>query len=132
MALHNAMETWYKRQHRRVAEANGRYYLSAIDDLKDHLLMLKVRMSYLVDRGMILPLGKWYNQAHAVRNRYPEAHGLHPKTETFQWKDTRKPTTYPVMESLREQTVPLLVMAVSHEPLQPPVNRKENSYASQG
>ncbi len=89
VALHNVMETWYKRRHPPVAEANGRHYLSAIDDLKDHLPMRTVGMSYLVYREAILPLGKWYEQAQAVRNGYAEAHGLHPRTETFQWEDTR-------------------------------------------
>jgi hexosaminidase len=88
IALHNAVDTWYKSWFPRVAEANGRKYLDGVDDVKDHLPMRTVDMTYLVYRELILPLGKWYEQVQAVRNQYAEAHNLAPRTDTFNWKDT--------------------------------------------
>ena len=87
--LHNAVDTWYKSWYPRVAEANGRRYVDEVDDVKDHLPMRTVDMSYLVYRELILPLGKWYGQVQAVRNQYAEAHGLPTRTKEFDWKDTQ-------------------------------------------
>jgi hexosaminidase len=88
-ALDNAVETWYKSWFPRVEEANGRKYLNEVDDVKDHLPMRTVDMSYLVYRELILPLGRWYSQVQAVRNKYARAHGLPTRTNVFDWKDTR-------------------------------------------
>jgi hexosaminidase len=89
VALHNAVDTWYKSWFPRVAEANGRKYLNGVDDVKDHLPMRTVDMSYLVYRELILPLGKWYEQVQAVRNQYAQAHGLLARTKSFDWKNTQ-------------------------------------------
>jgi hexosaminidase len=85
-ALHNAVDTWYKSWFPRVEEANGRRYLFAIDDVKDHLPMRTVDMSYLTYRELLLPLGVWYDQIEAARNQYAKAHGLPARTDTLQWK----------------------------------------------
>ncbi len=88
VVYHNAVDTWYQSWFPRVAEANGRKYLDGVDDVKDHLPMRTVDMSYLVYRELILPLGKWYGQVLAVRNEYAAAHGLAARTNAFNWKDT--------------------------------------------
>ena len=87
VAYHFAVDTWYDSWLPRVAEANGRKYLDAVDDVKDHLPMRTVDMSYLVYRELILPLGKWYQQVQSVRNQYAAAHGLPTRTTRFDWKD---------------------------------------------
>jgi hexosaminidase len=93
MALENAKETWYQSWFPRVAEGNGRKYLNAIDDVKDHLPGRTVGMSYLVYREMLLPMDKWFAQVEAVRNEYSRIHGLPARTDKFDWKDTK--TTHP-------------------------------------
>ena len=89
VALDNAVDTWYKSWFPRVAEANGRKYLNEVDDVKDHLPMRTLDMSYLVYRELILPLGKWYGHVQAIRNQYAHAHGLPTRMKAFDWKDTR-------------------------------------------
>jgi hexosaminidase len=86
LALHNAVDTWYKSWFPRVEEANGRRYLFAIDDVKDHLPMRTVDMSYLIYRELLLPVGVWYDQIEAARNQYAKVHGLPARTDTLQWK----------------------------------------------
>jgi len=87
VAYHSAVDTWYQSWYPRVTEANGRKYLAGVDDVKDHLPMRTVDMSYLIYRELILPLGKWYGQVKAVRNRYAENHGLPARNDKFNWKD---------------------------------------------
>lgn len=86
LALHNAVDTWYKSWFPRVEEANGRRYFFAIDDVKDHLPGRTVDMSYLIYRELLLPLGGWYDKVEAARNQYAKAHGLPVRTDTLQWK----------------------------------------------
>src|SRR5690242_8366309 len=87
-AYHEAVETWYKSWLPRVAEANGRRYLDEVDDVKDHLPMRTVDMSYLIYRELLLPLGNWYNNVESIRNQYAAAHGLAARTKAFDWNDT--------------------------------------------
>ncbi|MGH9469089.1 MAG: glycoside hydrolase family 20 zincin-like fold domain-containing protein [Terriglobia bacterium] len=87
-AMNGAVQTWYESWFPRVAQANGRRYLNAIDDVKDHLPGRTVDMSYLVYRETLLPFGKWFDQVQSARNQYAQAHGLPVKTRTFDWKDT--------------------------------------------
>jgi hexosaminidase len=86
-AYANAVQTWYKSWFPRVAEANGRRYLFAIDDVKDHLPMRTVDMSYLVYRELLLPLGGWYDKVEAARNQYAKAYGLPARTDTLSWEE---------------------------------------------
>jgi hypothetical protein len=72
-----------------VEEANGRKFLNEVDDVKDHLPMRTVDMSYLVYREMILPLGQWYDQVEAVRNQYAQAHHLPVRADKLDWEDTK-------------------------------------------
>ncbi|MGH9327483.1 MAG: glycoside hydrolase family 20 zincin-like fold domain-containing protein [Terriglobia bacterium] len=87
IALHNAVETWYKSWFPRVEEANGRRYLSEVDDVKDHLPVRTVDMSYLVYRELILPLGQWFNEVEAARNQYATDHSLPARHDKLNWKD---------------------------------------------
>src|SRR5579883_1449013 len=90
-ALQDAVGTWYKSWLPRVAEANGRKYLNEVDDVKDHLPVRTVDMSYLVYREIILPLGKWYDRVQAARNNYARVHGLPVRTKSLDWEDTGQP-----------------------------------------
>ena len=44
-------------------------------------------LSYLIYRELLLPLGKWYDQVEAARNRYAKHHGLPSRTGKLDWKD---------------------------------------------
>ncbi|MGH9470322.1 MAG: hypothetical protein ACRD1N_08270, partial [Terriglobia bacterium] len=86
-AYSNAVRTWYKSWYPRVEEANGRRYLFAIDDVKDHMPGRTVDMSYLIYRELLLPLGSWYQQVEASRNQYAKRYGLPLRTDMLNWKD---------------------------------------------
>jgi hexosaminidase len=88
-ALQDAIATWYQSWFPRVAEANGRRYLDKVDDVKDHLPVRTVDMSYLVYRQLLYPLGEWAEQVRAARNQYAQTYHLPPRTDTFDWKDTQ-------------------------------------------
>jgi hexosaminidase len=81
----NAVRTWYESWFPRVEDANGRHYLFAIDDVKDHLPGRTVDMSYLIYRELLLPLGNWYNDVEAARNKYAKDYGLPARTGTLDW-----------------------------------------------
>ncbi len=85
--LRDAIETWYKSWHPRVAEANGRRFRHELDDVKDHVPDRTVDMTYLVYRELLLPFGDWVNQIESARNQYAGAHSLPAETEKFDWKD---------------------------------------------
>ena len=86
MALQDATATWYKSWFPRVAEAKGRRYLDKVDDVKDHLPVRTVDMSYLVDRELLYPLDDWAAQVQSVRNGYAAAH--HLPARDLDWKKT--------------------------------------------
>ena len=81
------VHVWEKSWYPRVEEANGRKYLYADDDVKDHLPMRTIDLSYLIYRELLLPLGKWYDQVEAARNQYAKAHGLPSRHDKLNWKD---------------------------------------------
>ncbi len=87
--LESAVNTWYQSWYPRVGEANGRRYLNVVDDVKDHLPVRTVDMSYLVYREMILPLGQWFQQVETARNRYAQAHNLPARADELDWDDTQ-------------------------------------------
>jgi len=86
--LQNAATTWQKAWLPRVAEASGRRYLDQVDDVKDHLPMRTVDMTYLVYRELQYPLGEWAAQTLEARNQYAQAHQLPPRPMRFDWRDT--------------------------------------------
>ncbi|MGH9328576.1 MAG: beta-N-acetylhexosaminidase [Terriglobia bacterium] len=87
-ALRAAVTTWYESWYPRVEEANGRRYLEAVSDVKDHLPARTVDMSYLVYRETILPFGQWFDQVEAARNRYAHSHNIAERTDKLGWKQT--------------------------------------------
>ena len=92
-ALHDATATWYKSWFPRVAEANGRRYLDQVDDVKDHLPVRTVDMTYLIYRQLLYPLGEWALQVQSIRNQYAAAHQLSARSGAWDWKDTSTPAT---------------------------------------
>jgi hypothetical protein len=87
-AFQNAAQTWYERWFPRVSEANGRRFLDQVDDVKDHLPVRTVDLSYLIYRELLYPLGDWASQTAAVRNEYAAAHHLSTRTFSMDWKST--------------------------------------------
>ena len=64
---------WYQDWYPRVAEANGRKYLDQVDDVKDHVPVRTVDMSYLVYRQLKYPLGKWVEEAYQCKESICES-----------------------------------------------------------
>ncbi|HXH47929.1 MAG TPA: family 20 glycosylhydrolase, partial [Terriglobia bacterium] len=83
----NAVQVWEKAWYPRVEEANGRKYLNAVDDVKDHLPMRTADLSYLIYRELLLPLGKWYDEVEEARNQYAQGYGLPTRNDKLNWKD---------------------------------------------
>jgi hexosaminidase len=90
--LQDATSTWYKTWFPRVPEANGRRYLDAVDDVKDHQPVRTVDMSYLVYRELLYPLDNWAKAVVAARNQYATAHGLPARPFSLDWKETELAT----------------------------------------
>ncbi|MFI5156735.1 MAG: glycoside hydrolase family 20 zincin-like fold domain-containing protein, partial [Chitinophagales bacterium] len=67
---------WYKEWSPLVKEANGRRFLQAVDDIKDHEPVRTIDLSYLIYRQLNYPLGKWADQVVQNRNRYAVVHSL--------------------------------------------------------
>ena len=87
-ALESATQTWYETWFPRVSEANGRKFLNKVGDVKDHLPVRTVDMSYLVYRQLLYPLDDWATQTLAVRNEYAKAHHLPLRNFLLNWKST--------------------------------------------
>jgi hypothetical protein len=86
--LQDATATWYKTWLPRVAEANGRRYLDQVDDVKDHVPLRTIDMSYLVYRELLLPMEEWADEVRRIRNHYAQAHQLPVRNDKLEWKDT--------------------------------------------
>ena len=87
-AYADAAATWYKSWYPRVAEGNGRKFLDKVDDVKDHLPVRTVDMTYLIYRQLLYPLGDWAGKLQTVRNQYAAGQGLPAVTRQWDWKDT--------------------------------------------
>ena len=90
--LHDATDTWYKSWFPRVSEANGRHFLDAVDDVKDHQPVRTVDMSYLVYRELLYPLDNWAKLVLDARNQFAEAHHLPARSFSLDWKDIHSAT----------------------------------------
>jgi hexosaminidase len=86
--LEDAAQVWYETWFPRVSEANGRRFLNKVDDVKDHLPVRTVDLSYLVYRELLYPLGDWASRTVAVRNEYAVAHHLPTRAFSMDWKST--------------------------------------------
>ncbi len=87
-ALRDAEGVWYQQWFPRVAEANGRRFLHRVDDVKDHLPVRTVDLSYLVYRQLLYPFDDWAKRTTDARNAYAEAHHLPAKTFSLRWSST--------------------------------------------
>lgn len=87
--LNEVTSTWYQNWFPRVEEANGRRFLSQVDNVKDHQPARTVDMSYLVYRELLYPLDDWAQQVMAVRNRYAQQHRLPLREGQLDWKGTK-------------------------------------------
>src|SRR5579871_831991 len=91
----DAVATWYKSWYPRVAEANGRKFLDKVDDVKDHLPVRTVDMTYLIYRQLLYPFGDWAAKLREVRNQYASAQGLPVVTHSWDWTDISSITSTP-------------------------------------
>jgi hypothetical protein len=87
-ALQSAADTWYEQWFPRVAEANGKRFLDQVDDVKDHLPVRTVDLSYLIYRELLYPFDDWAKRTAAARNEYAEAHHLPDKQFSLHWDST--------------------------------------------
>ena len=85
-ALAHISQVWYKEWFPLVKEANGRRFLQAVDDIKDHQPVRTIDLSYLIYRQLNYPLGEWTDAVTKNRNKYAQAHGLPPKNLSIHWK----------------------------------------------
>lgn len=94
-AYRDAVATWEKSWYPRVAEANGRKFLDKVDDVKDHLPVRTVDMTYLIYRQLLYPLGDWAEKVSGARNAYAKAYSLPIRDRAFDWKDLSAMVTAP-------------------------------------
>jgi hypothetical protein len=92
-AFEAATATWYKSWYPRVAEANGHKFVDSVDDVKDHLPVRTVDMTYLIYRQLLYPLGDWAREVLRVRNEYAHAHNLPAQARSWDWKDVGQRAT---------------------------------------
>ena len=86
--LKSATETWEQQWFPRVPEANGRRFLDMVDDVKDHLPVRTIDLSYLVYRELLYPFEDWAQRTASVRNEYAEANHLPAASFSLDWKNT--------------------------------------------
>ncbi len=85
-----AVETvWYEEWFPRVAEANGRKFLDKVDDIKDHVPIRTVDMSYLVYRQLNYPMEKWWEEVIVRRNRLAKENNLPIRRDNLVWKNIK-------------------------------------------
>ena len=88
--LDSVTNVWYNDWLPLVSEANGRKYLHAVDDVKDHRPVRTVDMSYLIYRELIYPMDKWAEETVKARNKFAERHSLKQRIFNLKWKDYSK------------------------------------------
>ncbi len=94
-AFRDAVATWYKSWYPRVPEVNGRKFLDRVDDVKDHLPVRTVDMTYLIYRQLLYPLGDWAAKVGSARDEYARAHDLPLRNRQLDWKDLSTFVTAP-------------------------------------
>lgn len=88
--LDSSVKVWYEDWMPLVTEANGRKYLHAVDDVKDHRPIRTVDMSYLIYRQLMYPMDKWADETVMARNAFARRHSLKQRDFKLQWKDYSK------------------------------------------
>ena len=94
-AYRDAVATWEKSWYPRVAEANGRKFLDKVDDVKDHLPVRTLDMTYLIYRQLLYPLGDWAAKVASARNEYAGAYKIPLRDRQPDWKDLSAVVTAP-------------------------------------
>jgi hypothetical protein len=84
--LHSVESVWYEEWFPRVTEANGRKFLDVVDDVKDHVPIRTVDMSYLVYRQLNYPMDKWWQQLIQARNKIAQDNILPLRNDELHWK----------------------------------------------
>jgi hypothetical protein len=84
--LELVISIWYQDWFPRVSEANGRKYLDQVDDIKDHIPVRTVDMSYLIYRQLKYPLGKWAEDVVNARNEFARKNNMPIRTEIVTWE----------------------------------------------
>ncbi len=79
--------TWYEDWHPRTDSANGRKYLNKVDDVKDHLPVRTIDMSYLIYRDLHYPLGVWTENVRKNRNEFAKKHELPVSSFSLNWRE---------------------------------------------
>jgi hexosaminidase len=87
-ALQSLVTVWDKTWYPRVAEANGRKHLFALNDVHDYRVDRARGFDYLIERELLFPLGKWFDEVEEARNQYARAHGLAARTDKLDWNET--------------------------------------------
>lgn len=85
--LDSAVMVWYNDWLPLVPEANGRKYLHAVDDVKDHRPLRKADMSYLIYRELNYPMDSWAQQTVQARNNFATKHALKSRAFKLNWKE---------------------------------------------
>lgn len=91
LVLESVVNTWYKDWLPLVSEANGRKYLHAVDDVKDHEPIRTTDLSYLIYRDLNYPMDKWANETVKARNVFAKKHSLKTRTFILNWKSYTNP-----------------------------------------
>ncbi len=86
--LQSLVTVWYEDWYPRVAEANGRVFLDKVDDIKDHVPVRTVDMSYLIYRQLNYPMDKWWEEVKNVRNQRARENNLPERSDELNWKIT--------------------------------------------
>lgn len=90
--LDSAVRVWYRDWLPIVKEANGRKFLQAMDDVKDHRPIRTSDMSYLIYRELNYPMDEWFEKTLLSRNEFAQRHGLKTREISLDWKEySRRP-----------------------------------------
>ncbi len=88
--LDSSINVWYKDWLPLVKEANGRQYLHAVDDVKDHRPIRTADMSYLIYRELMYPMDEWADETVKARNKFARRHSLKQRDFHLKWNDYTK------------------------------------------
>ena len=88
--LDTLIAVWYKDWLPLVPEANGRKYLQAVDDVKDHRPIRTPDMSYLIYRELNFPMDQWAEETLKARNAFALKHSIRQRSFLLKWKDYSK------------------------------------------
>ncbi len=79
-------QVWFKDWQPLVAEANGRRFLSAVDNIKDHQPGRTIDLGYLIYRQLHYPMDAWAAGVVQARNAFAQKNGLPASSFKLDWK----------------------------------------------